>query len=194
MPKRVRLTPALVALALVIAACGSDNPASAGDTTTTSAPPTTQAEPDPTTTTTLAETTTTAQATTTTTTADIPLAPVEAGADADVDAIVAVYAVVFDSTTSFEEKAALITEPDGLESTVETYASTGDSVGGVTATVTAVGIAGSEAKVEYTLEFSGNPTYPNLKGTAVLTDTGWQVSREMFCGIMASARSACPAA
>lgn len=193
MPKRVRLTPALVALALVIAACGSDNPASAGDTTTTSAPPTTQAEPDPTTTTTLAETTTTAQATTTTT-ADIPLAPVEAGADADVDAIVAMYAVVFDSTTSFEEKAALITEPDGLESTVETYASTGDSVGGVTATVTAVGIAGSEAKVEYTLEFSGNPTYPNLKGTAVLTDAGWQVSREMFCGIMASARSACPAA
>ena len=189
MPKRLILT--LAAFALVIAACGSESPASAGDTST-SAPPTTQEEPQPTTTTTVAETTTTAPATTTT--ADIPLTPVEAGADADVDAIVAMYAVVFDSSTSFEDKSALITEPDGLESTVETYASTGDSVGGVTAKVTAVGIDGSEARVEYTLEFSGNPTYPNLKGTAVLTDAGWQVSREMFCGIMASARSACPAA
>ncbi len=113
------------------------------------------------------------------------------GENADADAIVEVYRVVFDSTTSFEEKSALIDDASGLEDTVATYETTGASVGGVTAEPTSVTINGEMADVVYTLFFSGNPTYPDQPGTAILTDNGWQVTREMFCNVMASARSAC---
>ena len=109
------------------------------------------------------------------------------------DAIVAVYQVVLDSTTTYEEKAPYIEDSEGLEGTVETYSSTGDSVGGVTALPAEVTISGGLAEVVYTLYFSGNPTYPGLDGDAILTDEGWKVSRDMFCRVVASARSSCPA-
>ncbi|HEY5890494.1 MAG TPA: hypothetical protein VIW94_07330 [Acidimicrobiia bacterium] len=169
--KRIQLTTGLVALSLFLAACGAGD----GDSTTTGS-----------------ETTTTAAAAGTTTTG-AEAAGIVPGEDADVDAIVEVYSVVFDSTTSFEEKSAFIVDASGLEETIATYASTGDSVGGVTAEATAVTIEGKEATVVYTLLFSGNPTYPGQAGSAILVDGTWKVSREMFCGVMASARSACPA-
>ena len=114
------------------------------------------------------------------------------GEDPEVDAIVAVYTVAFDSTTSFEEKAEVLVDPTGLEETVAAYATTGESMGGVTTQVDAVVIDGDTAEVTYTLMFAGNPTYPDLKGDAVRTEDGWRISREMFCGIMTSARVGCP--
>ncbi len=158
----------LACISLLVAACGTGD---GGSTTTQSEPTTTTAE------------------STTTSTETSGIVP---GENAEVDAIVAVYSVVFDSTTSFEEKSALIDDPAGLEDTVAAYEATGASVGGVTAEPTAVAVNGAMADVVYTLFFSGNPTYPDLDGTAVLTDDGWQVTREMFCSVMASARSACP--
>lgn len=187
-------TPALLlTFALIVAACGSDG----GTNVTTVAPaaaetsaPTTTAPP----TTTAAPATTAAPSTTTTATSEAPPpAGIVAGEDADVDAIVEVFAVVFDSTTTFAEKEPFIEDASGLEETVDTYTSTGQSVGGVTVQVTAVTIDGDTADVIYTLEFSGNPTYPDQEATATRTEAGWQVSRTAFCGVMASARSACPA-
>lgn len=183
--KRTQLTVVLVALSLILAACGADE----GDSTTTTAVETTTTTLAATTTTAAPETTTTTEADTTTTVAEAGIVP---GEDPDVDAIVEVYAVVFDSTTTFEEKAQYIDDPSGLEETVATYAETGESVGGVSAEVTAVTVAGEQAEVVYTLLFSGNPTYPGLDGTAIKVDDSWKVSREMFCGVMASARSSCP--
>lgn len=166
----------VVVLAMVLAGCGDGT----GSTTTVGE-----------TTTTAAETTTSAPADTTTTAAQAG-AGIVPGEDPDVDAIVEVYRIVFDSTTTFEEKAPYIVDPEGLEETVATYTATGEQVGGVTAEPTEVTIDGETAAVVYTLLFAGNPTYPGQSGDAVLTDDGWKISREMFCGVMASARSACP--
>ena len=65
-------------------------------------------------------------------------------------------------------------------------------VGGVSVDVTSVTVNGETADVVYTLMFSGNPTYPGQTSVAILGSTGWQLSRDVFCGVMASARSACP--
>lgn len=184
--KRKGLTAALVAVSLLLAACGGGDSGS----TTTEAEATTTTQAETTTTAAPIETTTTAAVETTTTEAEP--AGIVPGEDPDVDAVVEAYVVVFDSTTSFEEKSAFIDDSSGLEETIATYASTGESVGGVTAEATGVTVDGDEAAVIYTLLFSGNPTYPGLDGSAILVDGTWKVSREMFCGVMASARSACP--
>ncbi|HEY6628783.1 MAG TPA: hypothetical protein VI193_07365 [Acidimicrobiia bacterium] len=125
----------------------------------------------------------------TTTTAPAPIVP---GEDADVDAVVAIYGIAFDSATTFDEKAVVIVDPAGLEETVTAYATTGEAMGGVTTQVDAVVIDGDNATVTYTLMFAGTPTYSGLQGDAIRTADGWMISRDMFCGIMSSARVGCP--
>ncbi len=182
MHRNLRYLAAAAALAL-IAACGGD----AAESTTTEGRETTTTIAV--TSTTVAETTTSAASETTTSGTANPIVP---GEDPEVDAIVAVYAVAFDSTTSYEEKAVVIDGADGLEDTVASYASTGESMGGVSTQVDAVTIQGDTATVIYTLMFGGNPAYPGLEGDAMRTEEGWKISREMFCGIMTSARVGCP--
>ena len=141
------------------------------------------------TTTTLGTTTTVTAAATTTTAAGSGIVP---GEDPDVDAIVEAYTVVFDNTTTFEEKAPYITDPTGLEDTVAAYATAGEAVGGIVLRATSVTVAGDTASVVYDFLFAGNPAYQGLEGDAVKTDAGWQVTREMFCGVMTSAQVGCP--
>ena len=108
------------------------------------------------------------------------------------DAVVEAYVVVFDSTTTYEEKAPYLVEPEGLEETVATYTTTGTSMGGVSLDPKSVTIDGDIAAVSYDFLFGGNPSYTNLTGDAIRTAAGWQITREMFCDIMRSARSSCP--
>jgi hypothetical protein len=115
-----------------------------------------------------------------------------AGEDADVDAIVTAYAVAFDSESDYAAKAPYIDDPSGLEDTVARYLTTGETMGGIDVLVTAVAVNGSEADVTYDLLFNGNPTYPDLSGSALLTDDGWKVPRGVFCSLMSSARVGCP--
>lgn len=190
---KMRMLVVMGAVAVVAAACGSDDGGAA--TTTTTVAETTTTTVAETTTTTIAETTTTTVAETTTTAAaetDIPTSPVVPGEDPEVDAIVETYIVVFDSTTTYEEKEPFVTDLSGLEATVEGYAAAGDSFGGIALQADEVGIDGEMAKVVYSFLFGGNPAYTDLVGEAVLTDAGWQVTREFFCDIMTSARVGCP--
>jgi len=183
-----------VVAALVAAACGSaDEDANAAAATTTAATLATTTTMSPTTTATTAPAVTTTGALPTTTEAPkIPTVPVVPGEDEDVDAIVEAYSVVFDSATSYEEKAPYLVEPDGLEETVAEYSETGTAFGGVTLEAKEVGIEGDEALVIYDFLFGGNPAYPGQEGDAVHTDAGWQITRDMFCSVMASARVGCP--
>jgi hypothetical protein len=183
-----------VVAALVAAACGSaDEDANAAAVATTSTALTTTTTLSPTTTATTAPATTTTGALPTTTEAPkIPTVPVVPGDDADVDAIVEAYSVVFDSATSYEEKVPYLVEPDGLEETLAEYSETGKAFGGVTLEAKEVGIEGDDALVIYDFLFGGNPAYPGQEGDAVRTDAGWQITREMFCSVMASARVGCP--
>ena len=194
---RSRLVLVGAVLAVVAAACGSDEGGldvgageGAAETTTSTVVQTT------TTSTTVVETTTTTttvpETTTTTTEAGIPTEPVVPGADEDVDAIVEVYTIVFDSTTSYEEKAPYVTDFEGLEETVVAYEAAGETVGGIALSADEVGIDGDDARVIYSFLFAGNPAYSDLEGEAVRTDAGWQITREFFCDIMTSARVGCP--
>ena len=178
----------LVALvALLAGACGASEEAATPETTTTQATTTTTVAPTTTT------TSTTLPPTTTTSVADgIETFPVVPGEDQDVDDIVEAYLVVFDSATTFDEKEPFITDPTGLEGTVEKYAAAGDDVGGIALQADSVGIDGNKARVIYSFLFAGNPTYSDLEGDSVLTDAGWQISREFFCEIMVLARVGCP--
>lgn len=191
---RSTLAITVLLVALVASACGTDGGSGAESetTTTTAAPTTTTTTTVPETTTTVAETTTTVAETTTTTSAAIPTSPVVPGEDEDVDAIVEAYLVVFDSTTTFEEKSPFVTDLAGLEDTVVAYEAAGEAVGGIQLRADEVGIDGDQARVLYAFLFAGNPAYSDLEGDAVLTDAGWQVTREFFCEIMASARVGCP--
>ncbi len=170
------------ALTIVAAACSSstqESPSTVAPETTTTIATTTTATAAPTTT----------AATTTSTTAP----PAEEGdSGPEVDAIIAAYEIVFSSETSYDEKAPLIDDPDGLEETVAKYQETGDSMGGVALVAKTVIINGDTADVTYDLLFGGTPSYPDLKGDAVLIDGTWKVTRTMFCSLMSSARVGCP--
>ncbi len=188
----------LVVLAVMAAACSesevapTDTTAAPPSTTTTVAPTTTA----PATTTTAAVTTTTAAATTTaapaTTTTVADAGGIVPGEDADVDAVVLTYEIVFSSETAYDEKAPYIDDPTGLEQTVADYQEIGKSMGGVELAPKSVTINGDTADVMYDLLFGGTPTYPDLTGDAVLIDDTWKVTRDMFCAMMASARVGCP--
>jgi hypothetical protein len=174
----------LVVLAVIVTACSESDAAQ----TTTMAPATTTTTVAPATT-----TTTVAPATTTTTTA-ADAGGITPGEDADVDAVVLTYQIVFSSETGYEEKAPYIDDPVGLEQTVADYQETGESMGGVALAPKSVTINGDTADVTYDLLFGGTPTYPDLSGDAVLLDDTWKITREMFCAMMASARVGCPEA
>lgn len=175
-------------IALLIAACGGGS----GDTTTTTA----AAAAAPTTTTTVAPTTTTAETVTTTTVAPTTTTAaatgIVPGEDPDVDAIVEAYTIAYDSKADYETKAPYIDDPSGLEDTIAQYATTGEAMRGITVVVSAVDIDGDSAVVTFDLLFNDNPTYPDLTGSAVRTDSGWQIPRSAFCSMMSSARVGCP--
>ncbi len=184
----------LASSAFVVAACGG----SGGDevvsettedpVTTTLSSTTTVAAPT-TTTTTAAPTTTTAEPTTTTME---PPSLIPSG-DPDIDAVVTAFMVAFDSTSDYVTKLPYVDDLSGLEETVANYMETGETMGGVSIIVTSVEINGDEAAVAYDLLFNANPIYPDLPGTAVRTDAGWQVPRAEFCIMMSNARVGCPA-
>ena len=169
-----RMILAAAALALFAGACGGE---------------TDEAQPEETVPTT-SEAAATTSPSTTVAEADVPA--IVPGEDADVDAVVEAYMVVFDSATTFEEKEPYLVDPSGLETTVEKYAMTGESMGGVSLDPKRVVVEGDTAVVSYDFLFGGSPSYTDLTGDAVRTAARWQITREMFCGIMRSARSACP--
>ena len=159
---------------LVVAACsGSDS----ADSTTSTAPDTT--------------TTSTVPEATTTTAGDNATQPIVPGENPDADEIANVYEVVFDSKTTFEEKAPYIVEPAGLEGTVVAFGVAGAGVGDIFLEPTAVGIDGDTAVVVYDLKFAGEVFQADQIGEAVRNDGIWQVTHEYFCSVMALARVSC---
>lgn len=177
-----KIVAMITVISLAVNACGGSTDSDSGDPAaapTTVAPTTTTAPP---TTTTAAPTTTTAA----------PVSAITPGEDPDVDAVVVAYSIAFDSEADYAAKEGYIVDPTGLEQTVVDYLAIGETMGGVSVLVNEVVIDGDSADVTYDLLFNGNPTYPNLSGTAVLTDSGWQVPRSVFCSLMASARVGCP--
>lgn len=197
----------LAVVALAAAACGNDgSPGAEGaaelQTTTTAAPTTTAAAA---TTTTTAPTTTTTASPTTTTTTTTTAPPTTTTAEASEEAAPAsaaepgeagqaamdAWAIVFDSEIDFVEKAPHLENAPQLESTIVAYAETGAQFGGVSLEPTAVSLDGDVAAITYNVLFGGSAAYSDLSGEMQLVDGVWVVSRDTFCGFMASARTPC---
>ncbi len=114
------------------------------------------------------------------------------GEDPDVDAVVAAYRAVFDSTVQFDDKIPYLEDAENLRETHAEYATAAESFGGISLEPVAVVIDGDRAEVTYDVLFGGSVTYSDLSGDAVKIDGVWMVSRDRFCGFMASARVSCP--
>src|SRR6056297_1745866 len=185
---------------MVLAACGSDDPTGSDAIASvpgtepaveatvpqTTAPQTTAPQttvPQTTVPQTTAPQTTAAQ----TTTPEVAMAtPVEPAVAAS-----AAWALVFDSTVPFDDKALHLADAEALRPTVEAYSAAGSSFGGISLEPTAVELEGEEATITSDVNFGANPAYGDQSGTLALVDGIWTVSRDEFCSFMASARVSC---
>jgi iron complex transport system substrate-binding protein len=170
-PSPICTFAAAIALVALVTACGDDG-GSTASTGTTVAPTTTEAPPP----------------TTTAAPADgalDPATPEGAAATA--------YALVFDSTVAFDEKAPHLEDAAALQETVEKYTAAGQSFNGIKLTPTAVMITSENAAVTYDVYFGTTQQYAALAGAIENRDGTWTVTRAEFCGFMASARTPCPA-
>ena len=113
--------------------------------------------------------------------------------DADQHAAADAWSTVFDSTVSFDDKAAHLEDADALQPTVESYTTAGDAMGGISLVPTDVVIDGETATVTYDVMFGDSAAYTALTGEISNVDGTWTVSRSEFCSFMVSARNACPA-
>lgn len=116
-------------------------------------------------------------------------APMDAASDGQ--AAMDAWAVVFDSTAEFADKAPHLEDAAALESSNAAYAEAGESFGGFSMEPTAVEISGDEATITYNVLFGGNAAYEDLTGDIQRVDGTWTVSREAYCGFLASARTPC---
>jgi iron complex transport system substrate-binding protein len=169
----------VLALTLLLGACGDDG----NDTSSTG---TTEAPAQ--TTTTKAATTTTAKPTTTTAAAAGSFA-----AGSPEAAVATAYSTVFDSSTALDAKKPHLENADALADTITAYSAAGQRFGGIKLTPTAVAINGDTATVTYDVYFGTNKQYGDLSGAIARTGGNWIVSRGEFCGFMQSARTPCPA-
>jgi iron complex transport system substrate-binding protein len=101
--------------------------------------------------------------------------------------------LVFDSSVGFDEKAPHLEDADALQATVESYATAGGAMGGITLEPTDVVVDGDTATITYDVMFGASAAYTAQTGTISLVDGTWVVSRSEFCAFMASARNSCPA-
>lgn len=100
--------------------------------------------------------------------------------------------LVFDSEADVEAKIDHLADADALRGTLEAFAETGSTMGGISLAPTDVAVDGDAAVITYDVKFGGNVAYGDQTGTIELADGTWTVSREEFCGFMASARTPCP--
>ena len=100
---------------------------------------------------------------------------------------------MFDSSVTYDDKAAHIEDAEALRATIDAYTAAGEPMGGITLAPTAVVVDGEAATVTYDVMFGDTAAYTALTGMIDLVDGTWVVSREEFCSFMTSARNACPA-
>lgn len=123
-------------------------------------------------------------------------APSAGGSDAtgtpEGEAATDAWALVFDSTADPTAKAPHLEDAEALAGTLADYASTGDTMGGISLAPTGVTIEGDTATITYDVMFGSAAAYEALTGTIRNVDGTWVVGRDEFCGFMSSARLSCP--
>ncbi len=102
-----------------------------------------------------------------------------------------VWEVVFNSTLDFSDKSPYLEDATSLEASNVAYAAAGERMGGISLEPTAAEIDGDIATITYNVLFGGTAAYTDLTGMAHRVDGTWTVSREEYCGFLASARTPC---
>jgi len=120
-----------------------------------------------------------------------PTAAATTDAASDEQAAMDAWAVVFNSTVEFAEKAPHLEDAVSLESSNAAYVAAGEGLGGISLEPTAVEVSGDEATITYNVLFGGNAAYEDLTGEIQRVNGTWTVSREVYCGFLASARTPC---
>ncbi len=101
------------------------------------------------------------------------------------------WAVVFDSSAEFSAKLTHLAGDASLEAANTAYANAGERMGGISLEPIAAEVDGENATVTYNVLFGGTTAYEDLSGTLELVEGTWVVSRESYCGFLASARTPC---
>ena len=101
------------------------------------------------------------------------------------------WALVFDSKVEFSEKVPHLEDAASLESSNAAYSAAGEGLGGISLEPTAAEINGDEASITYNVLFGGTAAYEDLTGEIQRVNGAWTVSREAYCGFLASARTPC---
>ena len=109
------------------------------------------------------------------------------------EAAAAAFALVFDSTVEFADKADHLEDAAALQATVEAYTTAGSAMGGISLVPTATVVDGDTATITYDVMFGPASAYTDQTGTITKVGEVWMVSRTEFCAFMASARNSCPA-
>jgi hypothetical protein len=182
--RRIGLVGAFAALSL-LAGCGDDAgssgaPDSEAAITTVSADTTPAVTPD-------------APSSTAAPVETIPIPPIESGVNPEVDAVVAAYTTVFDSSVPFEVKAPFLVEAEALRPAVEEYAEQGEPVGGIKFVPTSVTIVDQQAAILFDVFVGTKRQSSSLPGSAEKHGDVWKVTRIEFCNSLAAADTACPA-
>lgn len=111
--------------------------------------------------------------------------------DPDQAAVAEGWTTVFDSSVAADAKSAYLEDPEAAAPTLTAYASTGESMQGITLEPTAITIDGDTATITYDILFAGTSAYQDQTGEMVRQDGQWKVTTEQFCAFMATARTPC---
>lgn len=103
----------------------------------------------------------------------------------------AAWALVFDSTAAFADKAPHLEDSANLEASNEGFLTAGDAMGGISLAPSGAMVDGDTATVIYDVLFGENAAYNDLDGEIALVDGVWVVSRDAYCGFLSSARTPC---
>lgn len=103
----------------------------------------------------------------------------------------AAWATVFDSAADFADKVPHLQDAAALEVSNAAYAEAGERMNGISLEPTSAAIDGDVAAITYNVLFAGSAAYEDLTGEVLLVDGVWTVTRETFCGFLATARTPC---
>ena len=107
------------------------------------------------------------------------------------EAAMMAFALVYDSSANWDDKAPYLEGSDSLQSSNESYMSGASTMGGISLVPKSAVVEGETATITYDVMFGESAAYEDLTREVLLVDGLWTVSSEDYCDFLASARTPC---
>ena len=101
------------------------------------------------------------------------------------------FALVYDSSANWSDKAPHLEGSDSLESSNDAYMNGASTMGGISLVPKSAVVEGEIATITYDVMFGESAAYEDLTREVVLVEGLWTVSSEDYCDFLASARTPC---